>query len=568
MGLLHCHQHGIAHRDLKPENLLLDERLNIKVADFGMARFTTKGTYMSTTCGSPHYVSPEVIIGKYEGKTSDVWSLGVILYALTTGCLPFDHESIPELLKLIQAGVFTIPSDVDDDIADLIRRMMQVNVKDRILMEDIHTHYAFAGTWYFSKPPTAPEQPERLIGQTLDESIFEDVIALLGTDTRIECRANILSSGDSLEKSLYRLLMNRKCTRLANLHRLSPKITSRSLSAPPSPAHSPTPPPTDIPPSFDLGELKQKEQKSTVTSSPIAKSTSKPEFSDLLTKTFLKINMLENKDTMSSNSSGGVPSPPDSIPSNSPSGKVASTPTFTRRLSSHSKMQTSNSGVGGGSSGRIGELKPMAISPDPQTRRIFVQIETTRESSPGNSGPSRDFKPSPNISPFVTPDTSPYASPNISPATSRTPSPSGGPSIAPNSPVTRPWFAAFFKRRPSLDPYKPESNTPSPSNVSAVRAAIMNRLRARTSTSSPRRIQVLDVDQTARSSPRSPHFPFDTPTEMRDSSPSPVMPSPKLTARLEGLLQAAKTSVPQQTNPFRGTTLPVLEEEGETTRGA
>ena len=76
-------KHNVCHRDLKPENLLLDDRNNIKVADFGMASLQPQGNMLETSCGSPHYACPEVIRGdKYDGTSADVWSLGVILFAL------------------------------------------------------------------------------------------------------------------------------------------------------------------------------------------------------------------------------------------------------------------------------------------------------------------------------------------------------------------------------------------------------------------------------------------------------------------------------------------------------
>lgn len=84
-GLEYCHSQLICHRDLKPENLLLDKNYNIKIADFGMANIMSNDKLLETSCGSPHYASPEVIKGKkYDGMQADVWSCGVILYALST----------------------------------------------------------------------------------------------------------------------------------------------------------------------------------------------------------------------------------------------------------------------------------------------------------------------------------------------------------------------------------------------------------------------------------------------------------------------------------------------------
>ena len=97
-----CHSHSICHRDLKPENLLLDDKNNIKVADFGMASLQPLGSMLETSCGSPHYACPEVIRGeRYDGTRADVWSCGVILYALLVGALPFDDDNLRQLLEKV-----------------------------------------------------------------------------------------------------------------------------------------------------------------------------------------------------------------------------------------------------------------------------------------------------------------------------------------------------------------------------------------------------------------------------------------------------------------------------------
>ena len=98
----YCHRHKIVHRDLKPENLLLDDFLNVKIADFGLSNIMTDGNFLKTSCGSPNYAAPEVISGKlYAGPEVDVWSCGVILYVLLCGRLPFDDDYIPTLFKKI-----------------------------------------------------------------------------------------------------------------------------------------------------------------------------------------------------------------------------------------------------------------------------------------------------------------------------------------------------------------------------------------------------------------------------------------------------------------------------------
>nr|CAD7403978.1 unnamed protein product [Timema cristinae] len=128
-----CHSHSICHRDLKPENLLLDEKNNIKIADFGMASLQPAGSMLETSCGSPHYACPEVIRGeKYDGRKADVWSCGVILYALLVGALPFDDDNLRQLLEKVKRGVFHIPHFVPPDCQNLLRGMIEVNPDKRL----------------------------------------------------------------------------------------------------------------------------------------------------------------------------------------------------------------------------------------------------------------------------------------------------------------------------------------------------------------------------------------------------------------------------------------------------
>uniref|UniRef100_H2Z923 Acetyl-CoA carboxylase kinase n=1 Tax=Ciona savignyi TaxID=51511 RepID=H2Z923_CIOSA len=137
-GVNYCHRHKVVHRDLKPENLLLDARNNVRIADFGLSNMMADGEFLKTSCGSPNYAAPEVVSGKlYAGPEVDVWSCGVILYALLCGTLPFDDEHIPTLFRKISSGVFEIPSHLDRNAAKLIQHMLKVNPMKRATIHEI-----------------------------------------------------------------------------------------------------------------------------------------------------------------------------------------------------------------------------------------------------------------------------------------------------------------------------------------------------------------------------------------------------------------------------------------------
>ncbi|MCJ1307677.1 Protein kinase [Agyrium rufum] len=134
----YCHRHKIVHRDLKPENLLLDDDLNVKIADFGLSNIMTDGNFLKTSCGSPNYAAPEVISGKlYAGPEVDVWSCGIILYVLLVGRLPFDDEFIPNLFRKINSGNYITPSYLSSGAKQLIAKMLKVNPVQRITIAEI-----------------------------------------------------------------------------------------------------------------------------------------------------------------------------------------------------------------------------------------------------------------------------------------------------------------------------------------------------------------------------------------------------------------------------------------------
>jgi carbon catabolite-derepressing protein kinase len=151
----YCHRHKIVHRDLKPENLLLDESLNVKIADFGLSNIMTDGNFLKTSCGSPNYAAPEVIGGKlYAGPEVDVWSCGVILYVLLVGRLPFDDEHIPSLFAKIARGTYVVPTWMSPGAAALIKKMLVVNPVSRATIDDIRQD-----PWFMQDLPAYLQPP-------------------------------------------------------------------------------------------------------------------------------------------------------------------------------------------------------------------------------------------------------------------------------------------------------------------------------------------------------------------------------------------------------------------------
>lgn len=143
-GVEYCHQNMVTHRDLKPENLLLDANLHIKIADFGLSNVMRDGEFLKTSCGSPNYASPEVVSGKsYVGPEVDIWSCGVVLYALLCGSLPFDDENVPNLFRKIKHGNFTLPGHLSSEAKDLIVQMLVVDPTRRITFGQIRRHSWF-----------------------------------------------------------------------------------------------------------------------------------------------------------------------------------------------------------------------------------------------------------------------------------------------------------------------------------------------------------------------------------------------------------------------------------------
>ncbi|KAJ3100280.1 hypothetical protein HDU97_002371 [Phlyctochytrium planicorne] len=137
----YCHKNSVIHRDLKPENCLIDDFGNIKIIDFGFGNTFHKDRTLDTYCGSPYYAAPEMIRGTpYVGPEVDIWSLGVILYAMLMGSLPFDHSDQSQMYSLILKGYYTPLENVSESVAKLIARILTVDPQQRAKMAEILNH--------------------------------------------------------------------------------------------------------------------------------------------------------------------------------------------------------------------------------------------------------------------------------------------------------------------------------------------------------------------------------------------------------------------------------------------
>ncbi|MCL4160433.1 UNVERIFIED_CONTAM: hypothetical protein GTU68_034726, partial [Idotea baltica] len=212
----YCHQKGVVHRDLKAENLLHDESEGIKLADFGFANEFQEGCLLSTFCGSPPYAAPELFLGaKYDGPKVDIWSLGIILYQMVSGSLPFDGSNIRELKENIFRCRYKIPFFMSTDCEFLLKKMIVFNPKLRSSLEDIMNN-----KWINMGFENCPLQPYK------DDSINNI------DEIRVEMMENMGFLKDDVMDSVSNKRFNHTYATYMLLSKLSSKLTViRSLNS-------------------------------------------------------------------------------------------------------------------------------------------------------------------------------------------------------------------------------------------------------------------------------------------------------------------------------------------------
>ncbi|KDQ06847.1 hypothetical protein BOTBODRAFT_120940 [Botryobasidium botryosum FD-172 SS1] len=202
----YCHKFNITHRDLKLENIMITPSHTIKIVDFGLAAWgAVEGKVLETSCGSPHYASPEVVSGEtYRGDLADVWSCGVIFYALLVGRLPFDEQDgggVEEVLEKVRRGVFHMPARLDHWAKDLLSRMLEKDVAKRITMDHIEQHpfylaYPQRAIPGRPAPPTTEAIDQLIVDEaSLDAILFKNMEALWPRRPAHEIKSRLLLAG-------------------------------------------------------------------------------------------------------------------------------------------------------------------------------------------------------------------------------------------------------------------------------------------------------------------------------------------------------------------------------------
>ncbi|KAK8380675.1 hypothetical protein O3P69_007948 [Scylla paramamosain] len=223
-AVAYVHNMGYAHRDLKPENLLLDDEQHLKLIDFGLCANPMGGLdqHLATCCGSPAYAAPELVSGKqYLGSEADIWSMGVLLYALLCGFLPFDDENLGALYRKIQAGVYENPEWLTAGSKDLLAAMLQVDPKRRITISQLLMHpWLTGGSSSANVDPSSKYKDPETHG--VDEDVITEVAVHQGK-SRVAVRQAVLRWSYDYLTATYFLLLAQKMK--GNPLRLLPKAT-------------------------------------------------------------------------------------------------------------------------------------------------------------------------------------------------------------------------------------------------------------------------------------------------------------------------------------------------------
>ena len=198
----------VVHRDLKPENLLLDNKKNLKIVDFGLSNIYPNNELLKTACGSQCYAAPEMINGElYKGLGADIWSSGIVLYAMLCGYLPFEDADNEMLYKKITNGKFKIPKFLSENCKDLLHKILNVDPEKRYTIRQIKKH-----PWFNLINPRINMSEGLLLNVNIvpvDEKILEEMVTKFKFKIE-EIRANLISNNHNHTTTTYYLLLSKK----------------------------------------------------------------------------------------------------------------------------------------------------------------------------------------------------------------------------------------------------------------------------------------------------------------------------------------------------------------------
>ncbi|OHT17115.1 CAMK family protein kinase [Tritrichomonas foetus] len=203
VGYLHNNL-NIIHRDLKAENILFDKNENIRLIDFGLST-SSQPEVLRTACGSPAYAAPEIILHDNYTQSADIWSIGILLYLMSTGKLPFDTSSVTKLLNYIVTSPIEIPTTLSSDLQNLISRILQKNPEKRITIEEMMRHPWFTRAGYFMFQTSSNRTPfdSLITDDSIDISIVQELVHK-GIDVK-ELRTSLLNSDFNELTAVYRI---------------------------------------------------------------------------------------------------------------------------------------------------------------------------------------------------------------------------------------------------------------------------------------------------------------------------------------------------------------------------
>jgi serine/threonine protein kinase len=247
-ALSYLHRRAIAHRDIKLENVLLDERCNLRLIDFGFA-ILSRGK-LRVPCGSPAYTAPEILLAhEYDGQLADVWSLGVLIFVMLAGRFPFQGATRAELSRNVLRGTFTSPSGLTREPESLLRRILVLDPHQRYAIENVRTH-----PWMAKRAGEDDIPTEHVAQSKVDRPAREQLLQMgLPAETVDASLAN--ERHDHITTTYLLLARRRQLRQQARDEQAHASDTTPAAGAPPDapPEAFPPPPPSAAMQALALG---------------------------------------------------------------------------------------------------------------------------------------------------------------------------------------------------------------------------------------------------------------------------------------------------------------------------